>query len=323
MTAWTRQKERGSLAALRLMTRIVFTLGWHVGYALLHPITAYFVLTAPAAQRRAVRAYLARALGRAPGVRDVFRLYFVFACTMLDRVFLLAGRSAGYAVEVVGLEPLDARLRQGQGVILLGAHLGSFEVLRVLAGANCPAEIHPMMYEENARQADALFNALDPARASSVIALGRPDTMLRAQECLERGSIIGLLGDRAPRGERMLRVPFLGAEAPFPAGPHLLAHVLGAPVVLFFGLWRGPRRYELRFEPFAERIVLDRANRTAALTEWAARYAARLESLCRAHPYNWFNFYDFWGEFEAPPTPPPPSPAVPCSTADASAPPPR
>nr|WP_255575310.1 acyltransferase [Caldovatus aquaticus] len=233
---------------------------------------------------------------------------------MLDRVFLLAGRSAGYAVEVVGLETLDARLRAGRGVILLGAHLGSFEVLRVLAGAGCPVEIRPMMYEENARQADALFNALDPARAGSVIALGRPDTMLRARECLERGGIVGLLGDRAPSGERMLRVPFLGAEAPFPAGPHLLAHVLGAPVMLFFGLWRGPRRYELRFEPFADRIVLDRGDRAAGLAAWAARYVARLESLCRTHPYNWFNFYDFWGEFEAPP----PS-SAPCSAARSSA----
>jgi predicted LPLAT superfamily acyltransferase len=316
VTAWTRQRERGSLAALRLMTRLVLALGWRVGYALLHPITAYFVLTAPAAQRRAVRAYLARALGRAPSLRDMFRLYFVFACTMLDRVFLLAGRSAGYTVEVVGLERLDARLRAGQGVVLLGAHLGSFEVLRVLAGADCPVEIRPMMYEENARQADALFNALDPARAGSVIALGRPDTMLRAGECLERGGIVGLLGDRAPRGERMLRVPFLGVAAPFPAGPHLLAHVLGAPVMLFFGLWCGPRRYELRFEPFAERISLDRAERPAALAEWAARYAARLEALCRAHPYNWFNFYDFWEEFEDPPS----SPSAPCSAAEAAAP---
>ena len=28
---------------------------------------------------------------------------------------------------------------------------------------------------------------------------------------------------------------------------------------------------------------------------WVQRYAARLEGICRAHPYNWFNFYDFWG----------------------------
>jgi predicted LPLAT superfamily acyltransferase len=25
-------------------------------------------------------------------------------------------------------------------------------------------------------------------------------------------------------------------------------------------------------------------------------YVARLEALCRAYPYNWFNFHDFWLE---------------------------
>ncbi len=302
MTGWLRQRERGSLLALRLMARIALTLGWRVGHALLYPITAYFVATAPAAQRAAVGAYLARALGRRPGRRDVFRLYFTFACTMLDRVFLLAGRTRGYRIETFGLDALDARLRSGgdrRGAILLGAHLGSFEALRALTAANCPVEIHPMMYEENARQADALFNALDAGRAPSIIALGKPDTMLRAGEALARGGIVGLLGDRAPRGERMVRVPFLGATAPFPAGPHLLAGVLGAPVVLFFGLWRGPRCYELRFEEFAERVAIPRADRAGAVAESAARYAARLEALCRAHPYNWFNFYDFWAEQES------------------------
>ena len=60
--------------------------------------------------------------------------------------------------------------------------------------------------------------------------------------------------------------------------------------------WPRPRRYLLRFEPFAEAIDLPRGEREAALRTWLARYADRLGGVCRAHPYNWFNFYDFWGE---------------------------
>ena len=30
-----------------------------------------------------------------------------------------------------------------------------------------------------------------------------------------------------------------------------------------------------------------------------AGYAARLAEICREHPYNWFNFYDFWEEEQA------------------------
>ena len=243
------------------------------------------------------RGYLDRALGRRAGLRDLFRLYFAFASTILDRAFLIAGRTGGYRIEVHGLEALRTRIAQGQGCLLLGAHIGSFEALRAVADAGSPVEVAVLMHEANAARLKAVFDALgDPGRHATVIPLGTADAMLRAREVLERGGLVGLLADRAPRGERLLSVPFLGHPAPLPTGPHLLAAVLGAPVMLAFGIWRGPRHYEVRFEPFAEPLPPGRAGREAAVAERVRRYAGRLETLCRAHPYNWFNFYDFWQE---------------------------
>ncbi|MBR0682724.1 lipid A biosynthesis acyltransferase [Roseomonas eburnea] len=295
-TAWAAMPERGSAAALRLMARLALGLGWPVGHALLYPVTLFFLATSPAAQTRAVRRYLARALGRAARWQDLWRLYFCFASTMLDRVFLLTGRRRGYRVEVEGLEILRAAAARGQGLVLLGAHMGSFEALRAVGGAGAPVEVRMLMHTGNAGAADALFDSLDPARAASIIPLGRPEAMLAAREVLERGGVVGLLADRAPRGDRMLAVAFLGAQAPFPGGPMTLAAILHAPVVLGFGLWLGPRRYKLCFEPFADAIDLPRETREAALRGWLERYATRLGEVCRAYPYNWFNFYEFWGK---------------------------
>lgn len=294
--AWARTPERGSPFVLRLMVRIALGLGWRAGHALLHPITLFYLTTAPAAQKRAARRYLTRALGHDATWRDLWRLYFCFASTMLDRVFLLTGRIGGYEVQVTGLGTLRDAAARGQGLVLLGAHMGSFEALRAVGGAGAPVEVRMLMHTDRGSASDALFDSLDPTRASSVIPLGRPDSMLAASEVLDRGGVVGLLADRAARGERMLRVPFLGAEASFPGGPMALAAVLKAPVVLGFGLWLGPRRYVLHFEPFAEVVALPRVDREAALRDWTARYAARLGEVCREHPYNWFNFFDFWEE---------------------------
>ena len=41
--AWTSTPERGNAAVLRLMARIALGLGWHVGHALLHPVTLFFL----------------------------------------------------------------------------------------------------------------------------------------------------------------------------------------------------------------------------------------------------------------------------------------
>jgi predicted LPLAT superfamily acyltransferase len=295
--AWTAAPERGTDGALRLMLWILRRLGWRAGHFLLYPIAAYFLLSSPR-QRRNARAYLRRALGREPRLLDLYRLWFAFSSTILDRVFLASGRTEGYRFDIEGLDALKAVLAEGRGCLLFGAHMGSFEALRAVADAGSPVELAVLMHEANARRAQSLANAFGGARghAAAVIPLGTTDAMLRAHEVLGRGGMVGLLADRRPHGERVARVPFLGAPAPLPLGPHLLAMMLGAPVMLAFGLWQGPRRYLVRFEPFPAPASPSRRDRAAEAAESAARFAARLEEICRAHPYNWFNFHDFWNE---------------------------
>lgn len=292
---WRSAPERGSTFWLRVMLGITRALGWRAGHVLLYPIAGYFLLFSPR-QRRASRRYLDRALGRHATIRDVFRLYFAFASCILDRLWLVTGRTRDYRIELHGLEELRARMAQERGVLLLGAHLGSFEAMRAVADAGCPVELSVLMHEANATRVKAFFDALGGERhAAAIIPLGTPHAMLRVRECLESGGLVGLLADRAPGGERMIRVPFLGEEAQLPAGPHLLARLLGAPVMLAFAIWRGPRHYEVRFEAFDDApAACGRAGRDAAVTEAVARYAARLEEVCRKHPYNWFNFFDIW-----------------------------
>jgi predicted LPLAT superfamily acyltransferase len=158
----------------------------------------------------------------------------------------------------------------------------------------CGGHLMTAHYPDNASNADAVAGELCPELKERVIPLGRPDTLLRVHECLERGEIVGILGDRALKSDKTTRVDFFGAPATFPQGPLLLASILKAPVVLFFGLYRGNRRYTIHFESFAEELQLERRERSAQLAPWVARYASRLEHYCRLAPFNWFNFYDFW-----------------------------
>ncbi|HKQ30137.1 MAG TPA: hypothetical protein VJS66_02530, partial [Burkholderiales bacterium] len=126
-----------------------------------------------------------------------------------------------------------------------------------------------------------------------IIPIGPVDSLITAKERLDRGEVIGILGDRAVSEERFVEVRFFGEQAAFPAGPFITAAVLKVPVVLFFCLYRGGNRYELYFEPFADQVTLNRRN-PDELQHWMQRYAERLEHYCRLEPYNWFNFYDFW-----------------------------
>ena len=121
------------------------------------------------------------------------------------------------------------------------------------------------------------------------------DFALRLRDCLERGEMIGVLGDRAVDG-KTVEVDFLGSPARFPSGSFALAAAMRCPVLLTFALHTPPNRYDPYCEPLVERVVLPRKEREAALRAHVQHYVQRLEHYCRLQPDNWFNFYDFWSK---------------------------
>ncbi|SRR5579864_4021136 len=290
---WLEQRERGNRGAMRLMKWLALGCGRGAARLLLYPICAYFLLFSPRA-RRASRDYLAGALGRAPRIADLWRHYFSFAATVLDRVYLLAGQFERFDIEMRGLDALDAALAQGKGCLLLGAHLGSFELLRAIGLLQKKRPINVVMYEDNAANISGVLDELNPEVRPRVIVSGELDTALRIGECLARGEMVGMLGDRSAASGRSVTCPFFGRDAAFPAGPLQLALGLRVPVLLFFGLYRGGNRYLIHFEVFSAECPEARAAREARVRDAVTRYAARLEHFCRLAPYNWFNFYDFW-----------------------------
>jgi predicted LPLAT superfamily acyltransferase len=292
---WKERPEGGGWFAIWLIRTIARRGGRAVARLCLYPIVAYFlVLRGP--ERRASRAYLARVTGKPAGLLAVARHIHTFAATILDRVFLLGEDMRRFDVRVQGVERLHEMIDAHGGVLLFGSHLGSFEVLRVLARARPDIPLRVVLEKAHNPAITQLLDALNPAIAATVIDASQdgPSVVLAIQEAIAEGAIVALLVDRTHPGETSMPVEFLGAPTRLPSSPWLIAAVLHAPVVLAFGLYRGGNRYDLVFEAFSGPIRIARQDRAKVLGEMARRYAARLEHHARSAPYNWFNFYDFW-----------------------------
>jgi predicted LPLAT superfamily acyltransferase len=291
--SWTALPERGTPASLQLVGWIATHIGRWAARLLLYPITFYFVITAKAVRQISYE-YLKRVQGDSFHWWHVFRHLHCFAATILDRLYLLRGEFQRFDVKIHGKEILYLQMEQGQGCILLGSHLGSFEVLRALGVIQRNFPLKVLMDTSHNRNITRFFDALNPVVAGTVIAPDRPDTLLAIKESLDAGFFIGTLGDRLASGDKTTRCQFLGAPAAFPIGPIVLAATMRCPIILFFGLYRGGNRYEIYFEHFASEISLDRNRRAEEIQRWVQRYADRLEHYTRSAPYNWFNFYPFW-----------------------------
>ena len=290
---WTTLPERGTPASLRMIAWIAVHIGRSAARLLLYPVTLYFLITARAARRISYQ-YLKRVRGSSARFWHVFRHFHCFAATILDRVYLLRGEFERFRVTVHGKELLQRQIETGKGSILLGSHLGSFEVLRALGVMQRGFPLKVLMDTVHNQNISRFFDALNPKIAGTVIAPDRPDTLIRVKESLDNGYFVGMLGDRVFGGDKTTQCQFLGAPATFPAGPILLAAMMRCPVILFFGLYRGGNRYEICFEHFADVIVLERDRRADETQLWMQRYAERLEYYARLAPHNWFNFYPFW-----------------------------
>lgn len=303
---WKQRPERSNMFWLRVMTWISLRLGRDAGRVVLYAIAAYFLAFAPAA-RRMSRHYLRRVLklpsNAEVGWRHLFRHFLSFASVVHDRVYLVNDRFELFDIRVHQQQLINDIVAGGQGVFLIGAHMGSFEVLRAIGRKQPGLRVAMAMYEENARKINAALSAINPKAQQDIIALGHIDSMIQVHEMLAQGCVVGMLGDRSLGKDDTLSLDFLGDPAELPLGPFRMAAILKRPVLFMTGLYCGGNRYDIHFETLADFSALPPRGRALAVQAAMARYAALMEQYCYRAPYNWFNFFDFWRVPEPVPRP--------------------
>jgi predicted LPLAT superfamily acyltransferase/glycosyltransferase involved in cell wall biosynthesis len=326
---WWRRAERGSRPGIGLLALCCRVFGLRVAGWLLYPVVLYFLLTGRAA-RCASQQYFTRLRASAsastststsasasastststltltstiarlpqPGWRTSYRHMLAFAQSGLYKFAAWSGYIKRRDIHFCDTTAMDTIAASGKGALVISSHLGNPDMMRALASHSR----HNLVITVVAHTAHAQrFNrALLGANENfshhlmEVRDFG-PQTAMLMQQRIDAGELLVIAGDRVPAHEsgRTVNAPFLGSIAPFAQGPYILAHVLACPVYLFFCI-NERDGYHLYVEPFAQRIILPRRERTQQVAQWAQRYAARLEHYCRSTPYQWFNFFDFW-----------------------------
>jgi len=278
----------------------ISALGRWPTYFCLAFVVPYYCLFARKAVR-ASRAYLDRVLGPAPWPVRAWRTYrhfFAFGTMLIDRFVFYTYGDGAFRYPPSPWEHVEAALEKKKGAIFLSAHVGAWEiaaavrrrferrqlptvlniVMHLPAGQNVPSHV-----EKLAQEGDLHVISIQDATALPFEVVG----------ALERGEIVAFHGDRA-LSEATVEVEFLGAKARFPTGPWAVAAATGAPVVRTFLLKEGASAYRFVAFPAIEVARVARSERAAEIRKHVETYARELEGLVREHPYQWFNFYDFW-----------------------------
>ncbi|MBD3869701.1 MAG: hypothetical protein IFK94_16400 [Acidobacteria bacterium] len=211
------------------------------------------------------------------------------------------GPTTEFEIKEEGLHHLLELRDRKQGAILLGAHLGSFAVLRAMSQEK-DLPVNVVMYRGNAPRFNKVLKEIAPISESRIIEYDPSEatSILAVRQCIERGEFVSFLADRTPPVDTGkhggIMTPFLGKEAAFPQGPWVIASLLGCPVLWTCGLRTGKGRYRVMAGPLADHVLLPRGGREESLKKYVSGYTTVLEELCLERPFQWFNMYDFWYE---------------------------
>jgi predicted LPLAT superfamily acyltransferase len=297
MSHWSEQTERVNLFWLSVLSWCASTLGRRFLAVLSAPTALFFLVTAGEA-RRMSRQYLARVLPRTPGWRHTLKHFYIFARVSFDRLLLLSGRGDKFELEFHNAELVQNYARQGRGCLLLVSHIGSFDAMRVPAIEDEQIPVRILIDKQHNAAAMQVLEKLNPDLAAGMIDAGARSShlALSVNEALAQGDMVGIMADRAARGENTKALDFLGQAASFPTGPWMLSMALKAPVILCFAVYQGGNRYRVQFSQVSDGSPVPRRERQQKLIDNMQLYVNELQQLAVENPYNWFNFYDFWSD---------------------------
>ena len=258
-------------------------------YAVMALVIPFYMLLASGF--RASYRFFRRRMGYG-ALRSFFHVYlneFRMGTVVLDRFAAYAGKM--FDIQVLRMDLFDALEKGEGGFLMLSSHTGCYEMAgykfvskrKTIHALVFPGETQTMSQNRSRMFASTNVKMVPVQEDLSHIFI--------LSNALSDGQIVSMPGDRAFGSNKLVRVPFFGEDAAFPAGPFTLAAQREVPVLSVFVMKEGYGKYRAYLEQLPLCPGLPRSEQVRTM---AAAYAACLESIVRKYPDQWYNFYDFW-----------------------------
>ena len=285
-------KSKGSPLGYRIFIVILEKWGVWPAYFLLYFVSFYYFLFSVKSSRL-MYDFLHRRLGLASVVSmvKVYRNYYQFGQTIIDRIVLMAGMPNRFSFDFDGEENLHTMAAMKRGGLLLSAHVGNWEIAgHLLKRLN--TKINIVMFDGEHRQLKEYLTGITGERNANIIII-RNDLshIYQIKEALDKNELVCMHADRYLEGVKTLEADFLGQNAKFPAGPFILAHKFKVPVSFVFAMKEGNLHYHFYSSPVKE---YTEDKNIPLPQQMLNQFVLEMEAKIKLYPEQWYNYYNFW-----------------------------
>jgi predicted LPLAT superfamily acyltransferase len=284
-------KSKGTPLGYRIFVGILDSVGLYPAYLVLVLVVLYYFLFSWDSTRHSYSFFRKRC--EYSGIRSiamVYWSYFMLGQSLIDKVAVMSGLSNKFTSTSNGSENIVKMAQMKRGAIMLGAHLGNWEIAGHFI-ARYDTVVNILVFDGEHEQIKDYIDSVTGGKKFKMIPIKSDlSHVYMMSEALMRGETICMHADRFLPGNRTLAVPFFGKKALFPAGPFQLVKALKAPYTFVYGVKTGISHYD--FYARHPREVSD-FNSVESMME---DYVTDLESMVKKCPGQWFNYYDFWAK---------------------------
>jgi predicted LPLAT superfamily acyltransferase len=293
-------KTRGGVLGHRIFVFLIKHFNLTFVYFILRFVVLYYFLNSRKSFSAIYKYYRhAHKLSVLKSFFKIYSNYYIFGQILLDKTIVLAGMSNKFTYDFDGEEYLREISAAGKGGLLIGAHMGSWDMAGFLL-KRLDYKVNIMFYDADHRNVKEFLaqtyggKEID-ARVNFIVIKDDLSHLIEMKNALSKGEILTVLGDRFIENHKHFRLNFLGMEANFPVGPFYIATRFDIPVTFVFTMKEKISHYHFyASKPKYYKNISGTGNEDNDMQILMNDYIAMLEIFVRKYPEQWFNFFDFW-----------------------------
>lgn len=283
-------KTKGGLIGYKLFIYVLKFFGITAAYFVLRFVALYFLIFSRKSTQSNFfyfKEILSYPFWRT--IKSIYICYYKFGQTILDKVAVLSGFQKKFSYESFGVENLYKLVDQGQGALLISAHLGNWEIAGSFLYDKLKVPINIVLFDGEHERIKNMLNDSMVDRNFKIIPIKSDFSHLfLINKAIKNKELICIHGDRFmdDSKSKTVEMDFMGRPAKFPIGPFSLASRLKIPYSFVYGM--KSTKYHYNF--YASEAVVHTDEPETILSA----YVKSLEKMVMKYPTQWFNYYDFW-----------------------------
>jgi predicted LPLAT superfamily acyltransferase len=299
MASWE-GKTRGGKTGYGIFIFLLNHFNISIAYFVLRFVAFYFVFFSPTSFKALFYFYNKQIrFNFVKSILFIYNNYYKFGQILLDKVALLSGIDIKFSCDFTEEIYLNEIIEENNGGILIGAHVGNWEISAQLLNRFKSKFNIVLADAEHEKIKELLAKTEINKRLNMILIKEDLSHIYQINEVLLNKEFICIHGDRYIENSKTIKHNFINGPARYPYGVFYLAIRYHTPVSFVFGIKTDNNHYKFfATKPKYYDTSTNKKTNDEALRIVLDEYIINLEKMVKRYPEQWFNYFHFWDSFK-------------------------